>query len=883
MAARQRNNTCNRLFRLGSSSNDDSSGPDEDSTMEDQYAFTDTDTDQSGIINEDFESSAMHVSSLIGKFDDNKKKLVESIGFGGILQIPKINKVNRAFTVWLLSRMKWWSASIEVGENICLTMLPQHIEQIVGIPCSGSSVADSAFQDAFAKIDFIKRILGNHGDSAQRLEAAQRLLETELPMNATREQISRFKAAFVIFVMDRFLAPTYSRKHGNSDYWGALVNADDIGKYNWADYVLDHMKDAARTIDWDGLANAQPKRIACCALILQIFYLDNMDFGRLNLEHSKFPRISAFTTELIKQMIQADTCHGPGSCGEPKFGCNKARSKLQTVYTFPSTSQISSPSTIDAYLLTQPRSQHNKKAATTHKRRATSGADAVPQPFANSQKKLVGMELSDCGPIPNFSTILNKRYPDLVHDPDMDSLKVLHARTIQHFNKLKNSITEEYLDFANKVLGRKSKQLGKESDNDTNNLSADMTTYHGILSGTESGDDSSSRMKGQKRANWLQAKATPPKYMIKNPKKGIAGNNTDVPNNQLKIEHPTTEVGGPAQRSLICDDMYKTPEATKMMFPFVGSTSASPMEELSLFASSSVAIRLLENINQFDLNARVLDEERINSPVRKKPVVQGNYADSPWKAGLILPDKDYIVTANFFNWLTSTNETIIKASLVVHDIPRFIDISGLDIKEQFTGQKAMSYEVFDIAIRTLNQKENLMYLTAGRLHWRHYLESDFAMYALSDEKPSDSLHIREQFIGSSVECDLPNCRILVVPVRSKYCWWSYVIDFGAKKCYIIDPSSSKKTSVEILNLHDASEEKVLKALEQTLDDLISCPSNLTGLYTLYCVNNFDGAGFAAAPTEAAINSFARNLVYEMIELKGNRAPKPKDFVQIIED
>ncbi|KAL6639528.1 hypothetical protein ACP70R_023258 [Stipagrostis hirtigluma subsp. patula] len=416
-------------------------------------------------------------------------------------------------------------------------------------------------------------------------------------------------------------------------------------------------------------------------------------------------------------------------------------------------------------------------------------------------------------------------------------------------------------------------------------------------------DDSSSRMKGQKRAAWLQAKATPPKYMIKNPKKGIAGNNTDVPNNQLKIEHPTTEVGGPAQRSLICDDMYKTPEATKMMFPFVGSTSASPMEELSLFASSSVAIRLLENINQFDLNARVLDEERINSPVRKKPVVQGNYADSPWKAGLILPDKDYIVTANFFNWLTSTNETIIKASLVIHDIPRFIDISGLDIKEQFTGQKSMSYEVFDIAIRTLNQKENLMYLTAGRLHWRHYLESDFAMYALSDEKPSDSLHIREQFIGSSVECDLPNCRILVVPVRSKYCWWSYVMDFGAKKCYIIDPSSSKKTSVEILNLHDASEEKVLKALEQTLDDLfigwkpkwslwstevvkfprISCPSNLTGLYTLYCVNNFDGAGFAAAPTEAAINSFARNLVYEMIELKGNRAPKPKDFVQIIED
>ncbi|KAL6614631.1 hypothetical protein ACP70R_036901 [Stipagrostis hirtigluma subsp. patula] len=840
--------------RGGYSSNDDSSGAEEEATMEDQYHLTDTDTDQSGIINEEFENSAMYVESVIAKFDETKRSLVNSIGFSGLLHLPKINKVNRAFTVWLLTKMKWWSATIEAGDHISLTMIPEHIEQIVGIPSTGYNVADSEFKDAFEKIEFIKKILGRHGDSNERIEAAQRVIESELPQNATKEQMDRFKAAFVIFVMDRFLAPTYDRKHGNSDFWGALVNADEIIKYNWAAYILDHIKDAARNLEWESVGNRKPKRIACCALILQVFYLDNIDFGPLNLVHSKFPRVSAFTSETIGMMIQADTCTNASSSSEQTFGRNKVRGRYKTVYSLPSQVQKPGQTPIHASFLTQPRGQRNNRPTASTKMRAAMAYDAIPPLTGTNQSDVVAIYTPECGQVKNFSSYLNKKYPHLVKDADMDDLKVKHAKAIQHLNKLKDSLTADYVSLADNILGRKTKEQGPNLLSDAQRCNTERQPHQTGLSGSESGDDTSNRMKGQKRNAWTQSSATPPKYILKNPRRNIPENTTTIQKTSMHIEEQDHECIVLPGKNSFSDEMYKTPQATK-------------------------------------------------SILRKKLFTPGDFARSPWDLGIILPDKDYTVTGSFFSWLTSADENDLKRSWVIHDIPRFIDINGLEIKRQFTGKEGMSYEVFDIAIRALNQHESLMYGSTERIRWRHYLESDFAMYALSDEKPSDSYHIREQFIGSSVECDIPRCRMMFIPVRYKHCWWSYVMDFAFKKCYIIDPSGSQKTSLEVLTYHDGTLEKVMNALNYTAGDLFigwkpqcdlwgtevvklpwkPCQSYLTGLYTLYCAKNFNGTRFVSEPTEEAVNKFAQNLLYDMIQLKGNRATKPKDFVQIIED
>lgn len=57
----------------------------------------------------------------------------------------------------------------------------------------------------------------------------------------------------------------------------------------------------------------------------QIFYLENIDLGPLNLPHVVFPRIKAFDCSVLGRMIQADT-NKVSAC----FGCSKVNYSMVT-------------------------------------------------------------------------------------------------------------------------------------------------------------------------------------------------------------------------------------------------------------------------------------------------------------------------------------------------------------------------------------------------------------------------------------------------------------------------------------------------------------------------------------------------------------------------
>jgi hypothetical protein len=50
-------------------------------------------------------SSIKQVYDVISAFDDKKKEVVTSIGFGGLLFFPPLRQINRRFAVWLMSRV----------------------------------------------------------------------------------------------------------------------------------------------------------------------------------------------------------------------------------------------------------------------------------------------------------------------------------------------------------------------------------------------------------------------------------------------------------------------------------------------------------------------------------------------------------------------------------------------------------------------------------------------------------------------------------------------------------------------------------------------------------------------------------------------------------
>lgn len=63
-----------------------------------------------------------------------------------------------------------------------------------------------------------------------------------------------------------------------------------------------------------------------CPAIPKVFYLDNVAFGGQSPEHNIFPRVAAFTAELMRRLVAADTKKDYLSSLD-MFGITKPRDK----------------------------------------------------------------------------------------------------------------------------------------------------------------------------------------------------------------------------------------------------------------------------------------------------------------------------------------------------------------------------------------------------------------------------------------------------------------------------------------------------------------------------------------------------------------------------
>ncbi|KAG2627877.1 hypothetical protein PVAP13_3KG265019 [Panicum virgatum] len=59
-------------------------------------------------------SSIKQLYDVLASFDEPKKELVRSPGFGGLLKFPALRKINRRFAVWLMSKVLYLDC-IDVG------------------------------------------------------------------------------------------------------------------------------------------------------------------------------------------------------------------------------------------------------------------------------------------------------------------------------------------------------------------------------------------------------------------------------------------------------------------------------------------------------------------------------------------------------------------------------------------------------------------------------------------------------------------------------------------------------------------------------------------------------------------------------------------------
>jgi hypothetical protein len=174
--------------------------------------------------------SVKAINDIISGFDERKRKLVESIGFGGLLKFPPIKSTNRRFSSWLMGQVDVANPCLALPNGSILSFTKKDIATVFGIPDTGKRVNEAGHLSKEAKERLKLQCWPTVGKDQRSIKAVQQLLDTRYPVGMSTEQETAFKVAFVVFVMSTLFVPGAKHDYVHVEYWGALSDASCIHK-----------------------------------------------------------------------------------------------------------------------------------------------------------------------------------------------------------------------------------------------------------------------------------------------------------------------------------------------------------------------------------------------------------------------------------------------------------------------------------------------------------------------------------------------------------------------------------------------------------------------------------------------------------------------------
>jgi len=132
---------------------------------------------------------------IISSFDDHKKQLVQSIGFGGLLMFPALRQINRRFAAWIMSRVDPLSQTLIIEPSKQISFNKDDVERVLGIPSQGKSVLSKQLVNKVSDM-----YLQGRDKDRRSIKVAQDVIERNYPEGMSEADINAFKVAFVIYV-----------------------------------------------------------------------------------------------------------------------------------------------------------------------------------------------------------------------------------------------------------------------------------------------------------------------------------------------------------------------------------------------------------------------------------------------------------------------------------------------------------------------------------------------------------------------------------------------------------------------------------------------------------------------------------------------------------
>ncbi|VAH03644.1 unnamed protein product [Triticum turgidum subsp. durum] len=216
-------------------------------------------------------TSVTKVVSIVSSFNEYKRFLVNEIGWGGILKLPALARLNLRFSKWWMSRLDGPSMSVHLNATKRLRFWPGDVHKVFGVPCGPKNILGPDGQCSETTIQFLRSVLGMPKKGNQVLKAAESNLTRPLSEHCSSNlEKDCFKMAFVIFVIGHLLAP--SNKHDTSiiDYWGEIANTDRIADFDWCNYVLSDLISASQQVQSDMRNNKLKTHLQGCHVFLQV-------------------------------------------------------------------------------------------------------------------------------------------------------------------------------------------------------------------------------------------------------------------------------------------------------------------------------------------------------------------------------------------------------------------------------------------------------------------------------------------------------------------------------------------------------------------------------------------------------------------------------------
>ncbi|XBI08340.1 hypothetical protein VPH35_136086 [Triticum aestivum] len=214
--------------------------------------------------------SVKRVVEMVAKFDEYKRWFVTEIGFGAILKIPMLVKLDLRMSAWVMRKVNARCRVIVIDNDNMVGFTAEDFHKVFGIPCGNRDVGGRDAQISQSTINFIKQSIGMDSTVTHNLKAAESVLSRDISEDSSKIEKDCFQIAFAIFVMGYLIAPCTKHDTMTIDFWGALANPELIPQFNWCEYAMQKLMSAVVKLQNDYQSKAATVHMFACHLFFQV-------------------------------------------------------------------------------------------------------------------------------------------------------------------------------------------------------------------------------------------------------------------------------------------------------------------------------------------------------------------------------------------------------------------------------------------------------------------------------------------------------------------------------------------------------------------------------------------------------------------------------------